>query len=187
MLEKIKENKTLQITGKVLYYLLLVLILAVLLVVIIQRVSNNNISLGGFRIFNIVTESMMPKYKVGDILLSKAIDCSKIKVGDDIVYLGAKDSFQGKIITHQVINIEEENGVYKFHTKGLANEIEDPIVSQNQVYGIIIYKMRVLSIISKIINNIYGFYFLIFIPMTILLIVKIREIILAIKDRHKGE
>lgn len=177
MLNKIRNNKALKIIGNILYYLLVIFIVLILLVVILQRVTKNNASIGGIRIFNIVTESMVPEYKVGDILISKSTSLDKIKVGDDIVYLGNKDTFTGKVVTHRVIDIEKnEDGTYLFHTKGIANTAEDPVVSGSQVYGVIIYKTVILSFISKIINNLYGFYFLIFIPLTILIVVKIIKI-----------
>lgn len=177
MLNKIRNNKALKIIGNILYYLLVIFIVLILLVVILQRVTKNNASIGGIRIFNIVTESMVPEYKVGDILISKSTSLDKIKVGDDIVYLGNKDTFTGKVVTHRVIDIEKnEDGTYLFHTKGIANTAEDPVVSGSQVYGVIIYKTVILSFISKIINNLYGFYFLIFTPLTILIVVKIIKI-----------
>lgn len=177
MLNKIRNNKALKIIGNILYYILVVFIVLILLVVILQRVTKNNASIGGIRIFNIVTESMVPEYKVGDILISKSTSLDKIKVGDDIVYLGNKDTFTGKVVTHRVIDIEKnEDGTYLFHTKGIANTAEDPVVSGSQVYGVIIYKTVILSFISKIINNLYGFYFLIFTPLTILIVVKLIKI-----------
>ncbi|MGN1300422.1 MAG: signal peptidase I [Clostridia bacterium] len=177
MSKKIGDNKALKIIGNILYYMLVVLVLLILLVVLLQRVTHNNASIGGIRIFNIVTESMVPEYQVGDILISKSIDPSKIEIGDDVVYMGEVGSFQGKIITHRVIDIEKDGDNYKFHTKGIANEYEDPaVVSEDQIYGTIIYKTHILSFISKIINNLYGFYFLIFIPLAVLIIVKIVKI-----------
>ena len=176
MLNKIKNNKALKIIGNIIYYILLALVILILAVVILQRVSKNNASVGGIRIFNIVTESMFPEYQIGDVLISKKIEPSKIKVGDDLVYLGTEQGFAGRVVTHRVVDIEESDGKYRFHTKGLANEVEDPVVQENQIYGIVIYKTYILSFITKIINNIYGFYFLIFIPLTILIIVKFVKI-----------
>ena len=173
MINKLRENKAIKIIGNILYYLLVIIVLLILAVVLFQRVSNNNASIGGIRIFNIVTESMVPEYNVGDILVSKSIDPSNVKVGDDLVYLGNTGSFQDKIITHRVIAIEQdENGKYLFHTQGIANPEPDPVVSEDQIYGIIIYKTVILSFISKIINNLFGFYFLIFVPLTVLIIYK---------------
>lgn len=186
-MEKNENNKGLHIIGNILYYLLVILIVAILLVVLLQRVSNNNIAIGGIRVFNIVSESMVPKYVIGDVLVAKSIQPSEIKVGDDVSYLGAVDSFKGKIVTHQVIQIEQQDGVYKFHTKGIANPEEDPLVSQEQIYGKIVYKTKVLSLISKVINNIYGFYFLVFVPITILIVIKIREIYISIKEKQEDD
>ena len=90
MLNKIKNNKALKIIGNIIYYILLALVILILAVVILQRVSKNNASIGGIRIFNIVTESMFPEYQIGDVLISKKIEPSKIKVGDDLVYLGTE-------------------------------------------------------------------------------------------------
>ena len=177
MINKLRENKAIKIIGNILYYLLVIIVLLILAVILFQRVSNNNASIGGIRIFNIVTESMVPEYNVGDILVSKSIDPSKVKVGDDLVYLGNTGSFQDKIITHRVIAIEQgEDGKYLFHTQGIANPEPDPVVSEDQIYGTIIYKTVILSFISKIINNLFGFYFLIFVPLTVLIIVKIIKI-----------
>lgn len=187
MLKKIRENKILRSIYNVIYTLLVIIVLAILIVVILQRVSNNTITVAGIRMFNIVTESMVPKYEVGDILISKSIEPENIKEGDDIVYIGKGGSFEGKIVTHQVVGIENEKGEYKFHTKGIANEIEDPLVSQEQVYGKIIYKIHSLSFISKIINNLYTFYFVIFVPIVLLIFLEIVKIVSRSKDDQEDD
>lgn len=187
MFDKIKNNKGLKILGNILYVLLVILVLLILIVVLLQRVSNNSLSLGGFRIFNIVTKSMVPKYDVGDILISKTIEPKDLKVGDDVVYQGKEGSFAGKIVTHQIINIKEENGSYKFHTKGLANTEEDPLVSQEQLIGKVLYKIKTISFISKIINNLYSFYFVIFIPIVLLIFIEIRRTILSFRKSKEED
>ena len=185
MLNKIKNNKALKIIGNIIYYILLALVILILAVVILQRVSKNNASIGGIRIFNIVTESMFPEYQIGDVLISKKIEPSKIKVGDDLVYLGTEQGFAGRVVTHRVVDIEESDGKYRFHTKGLANEVEDPVVQENQIYGIVIYKTYILSFITKIINNIYGFYFIVFIPFAVMIFLEVIDIIHD-KEKNKG-
>lgn len=173
-----KENKGLKIFGNVIYTICTILILMFLFIVILQRVSNNEISIGGIRIFNVITQSMEPKYNVGDILVSKYIEPSNIEVGDDVVYLGQENSYEGKVITHRVIEKkQEDDGTYTFHTKGIANDLEDPQISGENIYGVIVYKIQTLSLISKLINNVYKFYFLIFIPIVIIIFVEIMKII----------
>ena len=169
MLKKITENPVLKLINNIVYVILFLIVASVLFVVILQRASNNDIALGGIRIFNIVSESMVPKYNIGDVLVVKSIEPQNIKVGDDIAYIGQESTFNKKIVTHQVIEIDYENGEYIFHTKGIANILEDPLVHQNQVFGKVVYKIWILSLISKILSNVYVVFFGIFVPIVILI------------------
>ncbi len=169
MLKKITENPVLKLINNIVYVILFLIVASVLFVVILQRASNNDIALGGIRIFNIVSESMVPKYNIGDVLVVKSIEPQNIKVGDDIAYIGQESIFNQKIVTHQVIEIDYENGEYIFHTKGIANILEDPLVHQNQVFGKVVYKIWILSLISKILSNVYVVFFGIFVPIVILI------------------
>ena len=181
MFEKIKDNKFLRFLGNFLYIILVILVLLILLVVALQRFSNNTIALGGFRIFNILTGSMEPEYGVGDIILTKEVEPKEIKVGDDITYLGKEGDFNGKIVTHRVrAVIPSETGEYKFITQGLTNDIADPEITASQVQGKVIYKTVILSFISGLVNNLYSMYFVIFIPIAIIIFINIRRIYLDI-------
>lgn len=181
-MKNILDNKVLKIIGKIIYVLLYIVILVTLLVVVIQRFSNNNITIAGFRIFNVATGSMVPEYNVGDIIVSKETDPKELQVGDNIVYKGEKQDFKDKIVTHQIIEKREENGKIYFTTKGIANEEADPEISEDQVYGKIVYKTFILSFISGIINNIYAFYFLIFIPIAIIICKLIIDNVMSYKE-----
>lgn len=188
MFEKIKENKFLNFLGNFIYTILVILVVLILLVVALQRFSNNTITLGGFRIFNILTGSMEPEYKVGDILVTKEIDPKEIKIGDDITYLGKEGDFVGKIVTHRVkAVIPEENGDYKFITQGLANGIADPEITASQIQGKVIYKTVILSFISKLVNNLYSMYFVIVVPMAIIIFVNVRRIYLDIVNKDEDD
>lgn len=90
MQKKIFNNKILQTIGNILYIISFILIVLILLAVVIQRFSNNNIAIAGIRIFNVASGSMIPKYNIGDILISKEVPANEINVGDTITYLGEK-------------------------------------------------------------------------------------------------
>lgn len=160
-------------------------IVCVFSIIFLQRVSNNSINLAGFSIYTVVTESMYPKYKVYDMILVKSVDTKSIKVHDDVVYKGEKSDFQGKIVTHRVEDITEDNGVLTFTTKGINNDIEDPLVNENQIMGKVVHKLLLLSLISKVINNTYGFYFLIFIPLVVVIFLEVMESIEEKKELNK--
>ena len=168
--------KTVKFVISVIKFILTTLIIIIIGVILIQRFSNNNMSLGGYRIFTVVTESMVPKYKVGDVILVKEEEKSNIQIGDDVTYMGKVGSYADKIVTHQVIGIEIGNdGLLKFHTKGIANEDEDPLVSEEQIYGVVQAKLQIVTFLNGIINNMYGMYFLIIIPLAIIMFTEFKS------------
>ena len=157
-------------------FILSIIIILIVGIILVQRFSNNNISVAGFRIFTVVTESMVPKYEVGDVLLVRQTNPTDIKVEDDVTYMGKIGAFADKIVTHQVIKIESgEDGKLKFHTKGIANDAEDPLVSEEQIYGVVQTKLEILTYLNGIINNMYGMYFLIIIPLAIIIFTEFRS------------
>ena len=153
--------------------ILTIILVALLAIIITQRVSNNKMAVAGFRIFTVVTESMVPEYLVGDAIFTKTVDPSEIKIGDDVTYLGMAESFKDRIVTHRVISIEkDEDGQYIFQTKGIANDIEDPKINGTQIYGKVIYKIKSISYLNGIIGNLYGMYFAIFIPFGLIMFIE---------------
>ena len=183
-MEKVKNNKALKLIGNILYTIVFILVLLVLIVAILQRASNNTLSLKGYRIFSVATGSMVPKYNVSDVLLSKEIDVKDIQVGDDVVYIGKEGSFKNRVVTHQVISKTEQDGKYKFITKGIANTEDDPEIDSDQILGKIQYKFKILSLIGKTISNVYIFYFMIFVPIAIIIVKQIIVVINSGKDNE---
>ena len=139
-------KKILKIIKKIVDIILVVFVLAFVLVVCLQRFSNNELSVFGYRMFTVVSGSMLPEYEIGDVVISKNIPTKDIKVGDDVSYLGASGTFKGKVVTHRVVNIDKDvDGKLVFHTKGTANLVEDPLVYENQIYGVVWKKDKMLS------------------------------------------
>ncbi len=166
-----KKNKTVRKTFKILWDIIVklvtLLIVLISLIIIVQKVTNNKESFFGYRIFRVQTGSMIPKYQIGDVILVKKQDVDKIKVGDDVTYLGESSSVKGILITHRVIDIQEVDGKKEFHTQGIANNLEDPVVYGNQINGVVQFKMPILTLLCKLLNNKYIFYFGAVLPLTL--------------------
>ena len=81
--------------------ILKIILLAVLIVFVIatayQKVIPNYPSVFGFRTFSIITSSMEPKLKIGDVILVKEQKISSYKVGDVITFKGMSGDLSGKI------------------------------------------------------------------------------------------
>lgn len=147
-----------------------VIIIAVIFIsaiIITQNVTQNEQAFAGFRIYRVLTGSMVPKYQIGDVILVREKEINEIKIGDDVSYNGTAGSMKGKLVTHQVIGIEEIDGEKVFHTKGIANNSEDPAISGNQITGVVQTKLHAITYICNMLTNRYIFYFGAILPLTI--------------------
>lgn len=166
-IEKLSKNKVFNIIRKIFSILITILLVLVFVVILVQKVSNNQVNLGGFGIYTVATGSMDPEYKVRDLLLASKKDAKDIVVGDDVVYMGKEGNLSGKIIVHRVIQKFDNNGRISFITKGISNGLSDPEIDESQVLGVVLNKMHVLSFCSHLINNVYGLIILVVIPFVI--------------------
>ena len=185
-MKKIFESTTFKIFSIILKVLIWICLIAFVISVCMQRFSNNRLSVFNFRMFTVVSGSMRPKYDIGDVLIDKEIEPDDIKVGDDISYQGTVNSFKDKVVTHQVVGIEIVDGKYYFRTKGLANIVEDPIVSEDQVYGKVIYKSFIISFIYKIVSTNVGFYAFIIVPILYIIISEIISTLLEKEEKKRN-
>ena len=184
---KFLDNKIVRLVMGIIKAIVWIAAILIVVVIITQRVFDNKAAIGDYRIFTIATGSMIPVYNISDVILVGNRDYDKIKVGDDLVYMGEKDTYKGKIITHRVINIENKDGIYYYTTKGVNNPLEDPVVSQKQVYGVVLYKTIFLSFFSHILNNSVGFYFLVFVPIALLIFMEILDYIKGREEKLDNE
>ena len=159
-IKNIKEKKENNEVFKILKWIINIIVILLLLIIIVQKVTKNNFAVGGIRIFMVVSGSMVDEYNIGDILISKATDEEDINVGDNVTYLGKTGGVKGLIVTHKVINKEKRDGNTYFVTKGIANEISDPEITYDQIYGKVIYKTIVLSFLGKLMSRTISYYIL---------------------------
>lgn len=175
-MQKLLDNKIFKVLTTIIKVAFLFVIIAYLAFILVQKIGDNK-SIGGYRIFTILTGSMKGVYDINDVVLVKEVDKKTLKVGDDIAYLGEKDSYKGKIVTHRIINIENKNNQMIIHTKGVSNILEDPVITNNKIYGKVESKLTFISLINKTIKNKYGFFFLIFVPLVLVIFLEIADTI----------
>lgn len=179
-------KKKLNIIRKILNVVVVLFVVMFLLMVILQRFSNNALSLFNYRMFTVASGSMAPQYQVGDVLIARETPPEKIKVGDSITYLGTRGTFAGKVVTHEVTSIEKDvDGNYVFHTKGIANLVEDPPVYKDQIYGVIVWHPKILSFIYKVINTKYGLFLFIVLPIFYMIGSELLTAMLEMEDERR--
>lgn len=182
---KILSNKIVKILLNILKIIVFIILIGFILITVYQRIFPNSNGIFGYRTFVIVSNSMSPELTIGDVILVKQKPIKDITFGDIISYKGMSGDFEGKIITHKVEQIKEEDNHTIFYTRGEANTALDPAVYDDQVYGVVIYKFIFFSIISKIIRNTFGFILLIVIPLIYIYYSEIIDIKDRIKEKRK--
>ena len=165
----------------ILKIIILILLILFALFTVYQKVFPNNPSAFGFRTYSIITKSMEPVLKKGDVILVQERNTSSYKVGDIITFKGTSGDLKGKIVTHEIVGIKLENGKNIFYTKGIQNISEDPAVYENEILGKYIYKFKFFSLIERIMDTKIGFILIIIIPLGYIYFYEIRDIIKDVK------
>jgi len=145
---------------KIIKGLITIFLLTVLTIVIFQKFTNNRLALGNIYIFQVVTGSMEPEYKVGDIIVVRKTDVENLEIGDDVAYQATASDLNGLIITHRIIDKRKEDGKYYFTTQGIANNYEDPEISEDNIYGQVFYHTVLFSFVGRLMTNIVVYYLL---------------------------
>lgn len=180
-MKRLLENKTFQIIYTIIKIFVVAMLSIYLLFVIVQRFTNNS-SILGYRVFTIATGSMEPVYNINDVILVKDTDPSTLKKGDDIAYLGNRDAVKGLIVTHRIIRIETfSDGKVHYTLKGVNNKYEDPSITEDQILGKVVGKLPVVNFINHVVKNIYGFFFLVFCPLVLVIFLEIADTIIDMK------
>lgn len=171
----------------ILKIIILILLILFALFTVYQKVFPNNPSAFGFRTYSIITKSMEPVLKKGDVILVQERNTSSYKVGDIITFKGTSGELKGKIVTHEIVGIKLENGKNIFYTKGIQNISEDPAVYEDEILGKYIYKFKFFSLIERIMDTKIGFILIIIIPLGYIYFYEIRDIIKDIKNIKNKE
>ena len=183
IIKKIENNKLLSFIFSSVKAILYFVLIVILIIILVQKVTNNNFSVGGLRMYNVASGSMRPEYEIGDILITKKVPKEEIDIGDNITYLGKLGEIDGLIITHKVQSIREEGDNTYYVTKGIANDNYDPEVSYDQIYGKVVYKTKILSFISKMSTNVTIYIF----AMIVGLMISIQIVKRIFEDQLVGD
>lgn len=130
--EENPELKKLSVKGEVsmvlgiLLCLILIPILIINCILIVKNFTNPDEppSLGGKTPLIVLTGSMDPLIKEGDIILSEKVDASEVKVGDVISFFDPSSN-SGAVLTHRVMDIYEKDGKTYAVTAGDSNVRND--------------------------------------------------------------
>lgn len=140
-----------KIVYNILFYGFLSILIAFLLLGFIAKKSDSGVSIGGYRVYDILTGSMSPTIKPGSLVVVKETSPNNIKENDVITF---RSDITNNVTTHRAIKVIKSNGDVQFITKGDANNTEDPIpLKGDLLVGKVMFQVPYLGGILRSIQN----------------------------------
>ena len=138
---------------------------------------------------SVLTGSMEPNYKVGDIVIVKKTDTDELKNKDVITFYSSDPDMEGQIVTHRIIDITEENGQRLFETKGDNNKIADiEKVEENDVIGKVEGRIPYVGKAATFMQtNRVAFFLIVILPMLVIMAMEVKDIIVIARSGDEDE
>lgn len=124
----------------------------------------------GYSPMIVLSPSMDPFIKEGDLVIIKAVDASEIREGDVITFFDP-DSKQGSVLTHRVAAIKKsETGEISFTTKGDANNAEDPTPAPaDSLIGVYRFRIPGAGSVAMFLQTTPGYIVSVAVPLILLI------------------
>jgi signal peptidase len=114
------------------------MILFLAFMALISTNRENTFSLGKYSVYNVLTDSMLPTFGSGSILIVKDVRQNEIKNGDIITFYPVEDN--STVLTHRIIGLAEEDGEIKYQTQGDNNNVpERHPVDYGKIIGKVVF------------------------------------------------
>lgn len=179
-----KNKKMLNIMKYTIKSLLIGVTVFSLIIVIISlntdRVQERN--LFGNRFFVVLSDSMVPIFETGDLIIAKEVETDTLQEGDIITF----HFTNGEVVTHKIYDITTIDDKRAFITKGDNNEeIDEQYIFADQVIGKYSMKIPKLGLIIDFFKSTIGFIIFIAIPLFIVIVLNLIKIVRLVKTMRK--
>lgn len=142
------KGKRWKIVGDIFFYLVMILLVIISTIILRAKYLGIQPSIIGYKFYVVLTGSMSPAIKPGDLVIVKGVLPSEVNKGDIITF---KSSPSNNIITHRVKEIVKEESI-KFITQGDANNAQDlNPVEEHMVQGKVV---KSISRLGAILENV---------------------------------
>ena len=153
---------------------IILIILFVLVILVLFAKYTNSDTILGFIPLKVLSGSMEPDIKTGDLIIVKDTGKTSIEEGDIITFRINSDT----LVTHRVVEIYNQNGDISFKTKGDANNAEDEdLVMGDDLVGKYIFRIPAFGYLTDLIRQPLGFVLLFVLPIVILLGKEVKSLI----------
>ena len=147
-----------------------------------SRVAN----IAGFTPLSVMSESMAPTFRAGDMIVIRKCDTAALKEGDIVTFHTIINQEYG-LNTHRILSIQEENGIRSFATKGDNNEIADTrMITEGDIVGLFQFRLPGLGKIVDFLSSSTGFLLVIVLPLLLFFVYQVYHLITVSIDLKKA-
>ena len=164
------------ISSAIFVILVLLIILIVLYIVRVNFLASND-KLGEVKInfYTILTQSMYPTIKAGDIVVTYKEDNNMYNEGDVITFISEQNG--GITVTHRIKEVFNVNDSYSYRTKGDNNNAPDnEITSGDNVLGKVLIKIPKAGYIQQFLVSKTGWIVAVILPCLAIVIYDILKL-----------
>jgi len=137
---------------------------------------------GASHSYVVLSDSMSPEIKAGDVVVVEDQPTAQIEQGDVITY---ERPGGDQLVTHRVVAVLNEDGDTAFRTKGDANEEPDPQpVSAENVVGVVQFHIPLIGHVISFGSTDAGIVLFVVLPATAL---AVSEVISLYRDATTSE
>ncbi|MDO5557364.1 MAG: signal peptidase I [Clostridia bacterium] len=173
-------RKLKNVLGLLLIVLFLPLLIINIVLIVKDYINPNEVpDFLGYKPFIVLSGSMEPTIKVGDVVVVKKYDdYSNLKQGDVVAFKEEKS-----VVTHRIVAINDEDGQRHYTTKGDSNNIDDNFsVTPDKIEGKYVLRIGKLGNLAMYIQTPVGGALFISIPFIIFILYDIVK-----KTRSRNE
>ena len=158
-------NRIMKIISSAIFVVLVLLIILIVFYIVRVNFLASNDKLGEVKInfYTILTQSMYPTIKAGDVVITYKEDNNKYNDGDVITFVSEQNG--GITITHRVDEVYNVNDSYSYKTKGDNNNAPDnEITSGDNVLGKVVVKVPKVGYIQQFLVSKTGWIVAVILP-----------------------
>ena len=132
-------------------------------------------SLAGFQALTVLSDSMRPTLRAGDVVVDRKIDPLEAKVGDVVTFRSPESG--GKLITHRIVRMKTRGRTIEFETRGDANTgSETWSLPTSGTIGRVQYRIPKLGYLTNLAGSRFGRLAFLVLPVVLLGVLELKRI-----------
>ena len=176
---KEKASKVLTVVASVILWIVILVAALFAFTTLATKDQNRVANLFGYTPMTVQTDSMVPTFKAGDLIIIKRTDPAKLVVGDIVTFHTIIEN-KYALNTHRITSITDYGTMREFVTKGDNNSVEDShTIVDGDIVGKYVTKIPFFGKIVDFLSKPAGFLIVVVLPLLVFFIYQVYHLIMV--------